>query len=285
MSLAQAKSVSEQLNDGVRTFDLRAAYSPTFHRFHTAHGLIGIPISYILQEIKQFLNRTAREIVIIQLGTGSSTNDANWPKLKDLVNAAFGTRLVSPDIDLKRTKLADLTKGVGSRVILLSGRQGYRNYDLMADTWANTMKMEELKQKVREHINNSQGQLDKLVALPWSLTPQAPPDILDKLKAAGVPTAIIGVISTLLVAAVEGVVILIAIILIIAAFSKDILVKILPDLLVNLRAVATKANAELEGFIKDLEKTGKQRINIVTTDHYDTSPAVRIARERSLSPS
>jgi hypothetical protein len=123
MSLAQSRSVAEQLNEGIRVLDLRAVYCSDFERFHTAHGLIGTPISYILEEIKQFLDRTAREIVVVELGTGSSTNNSNWPKLRDSIKGMFGDRLVPKEIDLQTTKLGDLTKGVGSRLIIVSSQR------------------------------------------------------------------------------------------------------------------------------------------------------------------
>jgi hypothetical protein len=55
------------------------------------------------------------------------------------------------------------------------------------------------------------------------------------------------------------------------------------DLFVDLREVATNVNNELEPFLKEFEKTSRKRINVIVTDHYDTSPAVRIAVERSLA--
>jgi hypothetical protein len=74
----------------------------------------------------------------------------------------------------------------------------------------------------------------------------------------------------------------IALVLVISAFSEDLLPKLIPDFFIDLKEVATKINGDLERFLKDLEKTGKKRINFLTTDHFQTSSAVRIAKQRSL---
>jgi hypothetical protein len=65
---ANATSVSQQLEAGIRCLDLRVYLDPTSQQFYTYHTLVGTPLPEILDEIAAFLSSTSGEIVYVTFG-------------------------------------------------------------------------------------------------------------------------------------------------------------------------------------------------------------------------
>lgn len=64
-SLTQSYSISRQLNNGVRYFDMRPGYLESKNDFLFVHGVYGHTISDLLNEMRAFLLSNPREVVII----------------------------------------------------------------------------------------------------------------------------------------------------------------------------------------------------------------------------
>jgi hypothetical protein len=62
---AQSQSIADQLNGGVRGFDLRAYYYANDDEFYTYHGALAEKLETILDEMKAFLEATAGEILYV----------------------------------------------------------------------------------------------------------------------------------------------------------------------------------------------------------------------------
>lgn len=68
LSIAQDRTIEQQLNDGIRFLDLRVSYNDSKKDFYIVHGLFGPPLADVLAQIKTFAERRQREILIIQIG-------------------------------------------------------------------------------------------------------------------------------------------------------------------------------------------------------------------------
>lgn len=77
VSRAQDRTLLEQLNGGIRYFDLRVTIRGGV--FYTYHGLLGQPLTALLQDIRTFMERSEAELVVVDvshLNVGThETND------------------------------------------------------------------------------------------------------------------------------------------------------------------------------------------------------------------
>ncbi|HMF94633.1 MAG TPA: phosphatidylinositol-specific phospholipase C domain-containing protein [Vicinamibacterales bacterium] len=168
---AQSAGIDEQLNDGIRSFDLRVV--TINDHLNTGHGMVGEPIFHIARKVMQFLEHTKGELVILRLGIGSTTDDAHKKALAALLKDTFGDRLVQTNVDLMTTPIGDLTRG-RSRVIVTGG-PGFRNPDdLGPDEWVNTDQPEKLVTRSIQWVKSHQ-QPSSWANMPWTLTPQINP--------------------------------------------------------------------------------------------------------------
>lgn len=64
-SLTQKSTITDQLNKGIRYFDMRIGYLKDKNDFFFVHGIYGYPISKLLAEMATFLKMNPKEILII----------------------------------------------------------------------------------------------------------------------------------------------------------------------------------------------------------------------------
>jgi hypothetical protein len=256
--LAQSRTIEEQLNDGIRGLDLRVV---TINEgLNTGHGMIGEPIVYILQKIRQFLEQTSRELVVLTLGVGSTTDTASQQRLTNLVRSTFGDR-IAPVMDLQSTKVRDITQGRSRVIVIGPGFRPETDLGFSLDWWINTDDPKHLMERdvalVKTH--QSAGQWSNPS---WTLTPQINP-ILDEVMA-----LVRDILEHL--------------------YDKDRVAADLQKLITvfarlegsTLIELARKVNPRMKGVIDG--ELGPYRINLLSCDHYQESPIVDIAVARSL---
>lgn len=74
-SLTQKSTITDQLNKGIRYFDMRVGYLKDKNDFFFVHGIYGYPISKLLGEMATFLKKNPKEILIIDFNHFYSFND------------------------------------------------------------------------------------------------------------------------------------------------------------------------------------------------------------------
>lgn len=75
----QSRNFSQQLNDGIRYFDLRLSYEHLDNKWYTYHGLLGPSLDDLLNQVSDFLNQSGheQEIVILSFGRTMDTEGTN----------------------------------------------------------------------------------------------------------------------------------------------------------------------------------------------------------------
>ncbi|MDY6940739.1 MAG: hypothetical protein SWY16_24155 [Cyanobacteriota bacterium] len=68
LSVATHKTTKEQLEEGIRGFDWRIYYNREEDEYYSYHGLVGVKMTDVLGELREFLNSTQGEIVYITMG-------------------------------------------------------------------------------------------------------------------------------------------------------------------------------------------------------------------------
>jgi len=101
ISVAQDQNTLQQLNGGIRYFDLRVYYDTSTNDFHVQHGLRGSKLSEIFDQVRQFIQQhpTSQELIILEL-SHSNFNSLNARELTDKVSAMvrdyFGSNVYMP---------------------------------------------------------------------------------------------------------------------------------------------------------------------------------------------
>lgn len=124
-SKAQDRTITKQLHDGIRYFDLRVIYRPEKKEFYTVHGVFGPSLNDILSQFTEYLPKYPTEIVVIQIGDlnymGSNDHEReeNHLKVIDKLRKAFGDKLVGQNEGLGPSSLVKDLWAKGKQVFLI----------------------------------------------------------------------------------------------------------------------------------------------------------------------
>jgi len=203
-SVTQSLSATQQLEVGVRFFDLRVAKHKTSGQIHIVHGLMGTNLAVHLREIKTFLEGHRKEVVFLyfQKYYNMDTNDGLG--MSRQINDLLGTKICKPTdfgyvfSSARTTKPVTLSQSLtltkiwenGCQVFLFSHMdeiindyikffqlppfywEDFLDYD---GSWPNTNSIREMKQHARERREgkNQLWKQGKMYALQAVLTPTA----------------------------------------------------------------------------------------------------------------
>ncbi len=169
-SRAQGRTVTEQLQDGIRYFDMRVVYRESRKKFYTCHGLYGEELSKVLKEMNEFLNKHPREVVILDFNhlynmkppkTGDKHNE-----LMTLIQGTFDKKMVPGDTYSPNVTLNELWEKKYQVIALYYNDKGNSKEvpgskasnllwgpDKIRSPWANKQKIEDLKKELDKYIN------------------------------------------------------------------------------------------------------------------------------------
>lgn len=92
-SVTQSYNISQQLQLGIRYFDLRILYKDPEDKLYTYHGLIGAPLEKILAQMATFLQRHEKEVIFLDFNHLHNLPGIGLKKLRKLLLAAFGNKI------------------------------------------------------------------------------------------------------------------------------------------------------------------------------------------------
>ena len=181
-AVSQGKNLSQQAEDGMRYFDVRAAYNGT--DWCSYHFELGLPIKYHLNGLKSFLNSHSSEIMVIEVSHLASTNltQANLNELRDMIIDIFGSMLYPRTMDFSSKTIGEMITSNQRVVVTLSDDHTIANYtqlwfgSSMINSYANSDSLPQM-------ISYNWDQVYKFNTLPvlptsalyklsWTLTPQ-----------------------------------------------------------------------------------------------------------------
>ncbi|XP_078483507.1 PI-PLC X domain-containing protein 2-like [Ciona intestinalis] len=91
--ITQRLGVTDQLNIGVRYFDLRVAPNLQTDELHIVHGLLGLKVSDILCEMNKFLNNHPSEVIIVHFLDLLEFEKTHHDTLMGIISTAFSGKL------------------------------------------------------------------------------------------------------------------------------------------------------------------------------------------------
>ena len=180
-ALTQSLSIAEQLQAGVRYFDLRVDYDPDTSAFRVFHLLFGLQIEEILSQMKDFIRDHPTEIIVVEMTELLSTSATSDKKrqLAQIILDTFGSLLV-PAADSLPT-IGDM-QSAGTTVIvsvldseinsssdLIWSNNGIRN------TFANSVDLQTMVDYNQERLGEFGTASDRFLLnkLSWILTPDS----------------------------------------------------------------------------------------------------------------
>lgn len=173
---SQDKNFYQQMQGGIRYFDLRAGWQKNTKEWVTYHFVEGSPVQYLLGNISSYLHDYPNEIVIVEMShfEGSPT-PAEITSLKNMVLNTLGPYLAPVDLSFSFTINQMVTTG---KRALVTMEQDYDSVSIwppsaIHNTYADTpdlkMMVEYNNKTVAKFMNSTwPGTLFKIS---WTLTP------------------------------------------------------------------------------------------------------------------
>ncbi|MBX9977284.1 MAG: hypothetical protein K2X98_03445 [Alphaproteobacteria bacterium] len=173
-SKAQGRTASQQLEDGIRYFDMRVVYRESMKKFYTCHGLYGSELSKVLRDIKTFLDNHPKEIIILDFNhlynmVSPKVGDKN-ANLIDLIKATFRDKMAPSKVGPSVT-LGDLWDNKWQVIVLYYNDKGgamkessWSKKDpllwpssAIRSPWPNKDKIDDLKKSLDSIMNRDRG--------------------------------------------------------------------------------------------------------------------------------
>lgn len=180
---SQNRTLYGQAEDGMRYFDVRAAYNGT--DWCSYHFDLGLPIYTHLSALQSFLLSHPSEIMVIEVSHLVSANltQDNLNTLRDMIINLFGSMLYPRTKDFQTMTIGEMIASNQRVVVTLSDDKTIANYtqlwpgSSMINSYANSDSLPQMiaynTQQVQQFNTLSSLPMNALYKLSWTLTPQA----------------------------------------------------------------------------------------------------------------
>lgn len=171
-SKTQARSIAQQLKDGIRYFDIRVGHQNK--EFYSCHGMVGDLIPDILREVMDFSKRFPREVIILDLNHFYELGSTEHNTLCQFITDTLGTMMwpfSAADMTLNEAFHAN----IGPIVIVYHHTEG-NAYNFFPETaltspWPNTDNIRTLQEKLQDSLIKFDRESKQLFVSQCVLTP------------------------------------------------------------------------------------------------------------------
>lgn len=157
-SVTQSKSYTEQLDLGIRYFDLRTEKREKDSLYYFVHGFYGPKIFDCMKEINEFLDAHPKEVVLLDFNHFYTMEDADHVTVVETVLKIFGKKICPRHTDLPvRLSLTDMWKNNWQVIMFYSINDVVVQYkqlwpgSYIPSPWANTMDIKSLLQYLTKY--------------------------------------------------------------------------------------------------------------------------------------
>lgn len=171
----QHKSIKEQLEGGIRYFDLRIVRHEESGMFYTCHGVFCADAKTVIDEINEFLNENSKEIVLLDVNH-LFMMDGHHRRFVDDVLATLGNKVANFKKLKAKSTVGEFWEAGAQAVILYCQEEKIGPYkgklwsqDEIRSPWPNTTDITILHDKLKENVE--QRSKDKFFVLQGLLTP------------------------------------------------------------------------------------------------------------------
>lgn len=179
---SQNRTLYEQAEDGMRYFDVRAAFNGT--DWCSFHFELGLPIYTHLSGLSSFLSSHPSEIMVIEISHLASANltQDQLNVLRDMILQLFNTMLYPRTKDFNATTISEMIATNQRAIVTLSDDATIANYtqlwygSSMINSYANSDSLPRMVaynwQQVLQFNSLPSLPTNALYKLSWTLTPQ-----------------------------------------------------------------------------------------------------------------
>lgn len=174
-AIAQEKTISEQLHDGIRYFDFRVCSliekvkGKKDDSLYTCHSIISDKIDDILTDIKKFIDCHPKEIIILNFNHFYDVSQTQHKQLCSLFEHLFSDRMIDNTVSL-RTPIKELWDNKKSIIILYENCENFeipKDYlwpkkPFLFSAWMNSAKVTDLKKKMSKHLLERKKNIDSV---------------------------------------------------------------------------------------------------------------------------
>merc|ERR1712110_1371209 len=138
-AVTQHSTITEQLHNGIRYFDLRTMPHKEKGTLYNAHSLYGPSTQHVLRSIQHFQSNNPDELVFIDFHKFHDMSSNDYDKLARMLNTKFGSKLCQPPNDEDRpisTMTLNSLRNENCNVIALYPNEAL-NYPKPQNVWKN----------------------------------------------------------------------------------------------------------------------------------------------------
>ena len=154
-SVTQNLTITQQLNHGIRYFDLRVALHKKKGTFNYVHGLYGAEVKPILEEVNTFLDAHSQEVVILDFNHFYDMEESDHHKLLGIITDVFGAKLC-PLLNMESVTLEMLWENQLQVLVFYQNDAVKENLQFwpanaIRSPWANTTNISDLMSFMDKH--------------------------------------------------------------------------------------------------------------------------------------
>ena len=178
-SRAQGVHLGEQLEAGIRYFDLRVARNDADGKLYFAHSMFGDDVLNSIEQISKFLRIHSRELLILDFQHFLNLSAADHASLAETIEAAFGGILIPPPQGGVFPTLESVWSSRQQVIVVYSDESGandvlashaqFWSRNLLSSKWANTPDPIKLRDYLRAVVKGAPS--EQLFVLQGVLTP------------------------------------------------------------------------------------------------------------------
>lgn len=157
-SITQDLDFCQQLNIGIRYFDMRIAFKRNTKNFYVVHGLYGKEITPLLCDIKTFLDHHPSEVVILDFNHLYLIEGEENEKLIKKISDCFGDKLANRKNSFKNLSLSDMMSSQKQVIVFYKSIPDSAKYpflwpeNLIKNPWPEKTKLASLMQYLSSRI-------------------------------------------------------------------------------------------------------------------------------------
>lgn len=171
----QLKNITQQLNDGIRYFDIRICESP-LGEFLMCHGLFGVKIIDILEQFQKFLKESKKEVIVISFVVRHHVIHVKETDI--LIQRYLNQWILDKKFEFK-INLDEMVQ-MNKRLICLYDTHDrytsnvlWNSKDYLDSYWANTNDVNVLMMKEIKYIQERRDTPNKIFIPQWVTTPNS----------------------------------------------------------------------------------------------------------------
>ena len=170
-AIAQERTISQQLEDGIRYLDLRVCFikksADEVGELLTCHSVISDNMNDVLADIKAFAQLHPKEVIIVDFNHFYDLDESAHVQLVQILVEFFDGMMIPSELSLRKTKLKQIWESGCNILVLYDKKKVVREHSFLwsqnsiKSAWMNVADVGLLRSKLDAHLKFRKRVLDK----------------------------------------------------------------------------------------------------------------------------